>query len=67
LEIRRRINVSTSVKGIKSYDCTIEMVDPMADPLQLIAAQEVVLKMSDLMVAELDKRYPAVPETVKEK
>lgn len=46
---RYRVNVSTSVKGIKTYDCTCDFVGfPMDE----------VLTESDKLVAELDKRYP---------
>ena len=48
-EDRIRINVSTSVKGIKTYDCTVETYEGMA----------VALRMSDTLIKELDKRYPA--------
>lgn len=46
---RIRINVSTSVKGIKTYDCTVETHEGMA----------VALRMSDTLIEQLDKRYPA--------
>ena len=46
---RIRINVSTSVKGIKTYDCTVEVHGNM----------DRALSMSDMLIAELDKRYPA--------
>ena len=46
---RIRINVSTSVKGIKTYDCTVETHEGIA----------VALRMSDALVAQLDERYPA--------
>ena len=46
---RIRINVSTSVKGIKTYDCTVEVHGNMDE----------ALSMSDTLIAELDKRYPA--------
>lgn len=46
---RYRINVSTSVKGVKTYDCTIDLVG---------FTQAEVLAESDALVAELDKRYP---------
>ena len=46
---RHRINISTSVKGIKTYDCTVELVN---------ATIEEVLAESDKLVLELDKRYP---------
>ena len=46
---RYRVNVSTSVKGIKTYDSTVEMLD---------TPQEEVLAESDKLVEALDKRYP---------
>jgi hypothetical protein len=46
---RYRINVSTSVKGIKTYDCTVDMAG---------FTMEETLAESDRLVAELDKRYP---------
>lgn len=52
-EKRYRVAVSTSVKGVKTYDCTVDMKGfEMAD----------VLAESDKLVAELDKRYPPVIE-----
>ena len=45
---RIRINVSTSVKGIKTYDCTVETHEGIA----------VALRMSDTLIAQLDERYP---------
>jgi len=50
---RYRINISTSVKGIKTYDCTIDMAG---------ASMEEVLAESDTLVAELDTRYPPPKE-----
>ena len=49
--IRQRVGVSTSVKGIKTFDCTVEITDGEADAKELLAK-------SDALVAELDKRYP---------
>lgn len=46
---RTRINVSTSVKGIKTYDVTLEMLD---------TPDEEVLAQHDALVKELDRRYP---------
>ncbi len=47
---RYRINISTSVKGVKTWDCTVDMLgSEMAE----------VLAESDKLVVELDKRYPA--------
>jgi len=50
---RIRVNVSTSVKGIKTFDVTVEMLD---------TPKEEVLAESDALVALLDKRYPAQTE-----
>ena len=47
---RIRINVSPSVKGVHSYEVTVEMVD---------ATPEEVLAESDRLEKELDQRYPA--------
>lgn len=50
---RYRVNVSTSVKGIKTYDCTVDITGgTMAE----------VLEESDKLVAELDQRYPPTIE-----
>lgn len=46
---RYRIAISTSVKGVKTYDCTVDIEN---------ATMEEVLQESDKLVAELDKRYP---------
>ena len=46
---RIRISVSTTSKGVKSYDCTIEVDSTVEEALQ----------ESDRLVAELDRRYPA--------
>ena len=48
--IRYRIAISTSVKGIKTFDCT---VDASGEPM------DTVLALSDQLVAELSNRYPA--------
>lgn len=48
---RTRINVSTSVKGVKTYDVTLEMLDE---------DDEVVLAAHDKLVKALDERYPPV-------
>lgn len=47
---RIRINVGTSVKGVHTFDVTVEMVD---------ATPEEVLAESDRLVVELDRKYPA--------
>jgi len=53
--IRQRVGVSTSVKGIKTYDCTVEITGDVS-PI------DEVLARSDALVKELDKRYPPVQE-----
>lgn len=55
-EKRVRINISTSVKGVKTWDATIEMMD---------TEQEIVLVESDKLVKALDSRYPPVVEEKK--
>ena len=48
-KIRYRIAISTSVRGIKTFDCTVDGEFEMAE----------ILKRSDELVKELDARYPA--------
>ena len=48
-KIRYRIAISTSVRGIKTFDCTVDGEFEMAE----------ILKRSDELVKELDSRYPA--------
>tara|TARA_R110000824_G_scaffold212042_1_gene398273 strand:- start:1221 stop:1394 length:174 start_codon:yes stop_codon:yes gene_type:complete len=45
---RIRINLSTSVKGIKTYDVTIETHQ----------GKDHALKEHDKLIIEMDKRYP---------
>ncbi len=47
--IRYRVNISTSVKGVKTWDCTVDGEGYMMDE---------VLDKSDVLVTELEKRYP---------
>ena len=47
--IRHRVNVTTSVKGVKTWDCTVDGEGYY---------MEEVLVESDKLVAELEKRYP---------
>ena len=49
-QLRYRVNVSTSVKGIKTFECTVD-----GDGFTM----DEVLAESDKLVAELMKRYPA--------
>ena len=48
--LRYRVNVSTSVKGIKTFECTVDAENLSMDG---------VLAESDKLVSELTKRYPA--------
>jgi hypothetical protein len=47
--VRRRVNVATSVKGVKTFDCTIETEGYSEDE---------TLAMSDTLVRQLEQRYP---------
>lgn len=47
--LRYRVNVSTSVKGVKTWDCTV-------DGQNLEMGK--VLEESDKLVKELEGRYP---------
>ena len=47
--IRYRVNISTSVKGVKTWDCTVD-----GDGMTM----EAVLSDSDKLVKELETRYP---------
>jgi len=49
---RYRVNISTTSKGLKSFDCTVEIY---GDEVTM----EEVLAESDRLVAELDQKYPA--------
>lgn len=51
--LRYRVNISTSVKGVKTFDCTVDGEGFTMDE---------VLVESDKLVAELMKRYPAPME-----
>lgn len=48
--LRYRVNVSTSVKGIQTWDCTVDATG---------FTMEETLEQSDTLVAELERRYPA--------
>lgn len=51
--LRYRVNVSTSVKGIKTWDCTVDGTGFDKDK---------ILAESDELVEALEKRYPAPTE-----
>lgn len=48
---RYRINITTTSKGLKSYDCTVEVQG------DAVTMEEVLIE-SDRLVAELDRKYP---------
>ena len=48
-KLRYRINISTSVKGVKTWDATVDGEN---------FTEEEILAKSDSLVAELDRRYP---------
>jgi hypothetical protein len=47
--LRYRVNISTSVKGVKTWDCTVDG--------EGFSMTEILLE-SDALVAELEERYP---------
>ena len=52
---RIRINVATSVRGVKTYNATMELVrEDLGTPAML----QDILAESDRLVAALDARYP---------
>ena len=56
--LRYRVNISTSVKGIKTWECTVDGEG---------FTQQEILKESDQLVASLEARYPITIEAGKEK
>jgi hypothetical protein len=52
--LRYRVNVSRSVKGVHTYDCTVELTEA---PLNGNWDQA-VLTRSDALVQALEERYP---------
>lgn len=57
VQVRYRINVSTSVKGVKTFDCTFEYIGPPN-----VQDMRYALERSDALVAALDARYPPPAE-----
>jgi hypothetical protein len=49
-ELRYRINISTSVKGVKTFECTVDGTGYTDDE---------ILALSDTLVKKLEARYPA--------
>ncbi len=58
--LRYRINIATSVKGVKTWDCTVDFEQSLSDmPADgAISSMVDTLELSDKLVAELEKRYP---------
>lgn len=54
---RIRVNVTTSVKGVHSFDVTVEFTDP--EDVSWTDLGDQALAESERLVVELDKRYPA--------
>lgn len=54
--LRRRVNVATSVRGVVTWDCTVEGEG---------YTQAELLAESDSMVKALKERYPIAPEQEK--
>lgn len=55
---RIRVNVSSSTKGVLTFDCTVEASGISDYPVvKLDTDMAEVLKRSDELVAELTKRY----------
>ena len=60
--VRVRINVSTSTKGVKTYDGTVELIDVVNSDLTIQDVETlatICLVENDKLIAKLDKRYPA--------
>ncbi len=47
--LRYRVNISISVKGVKTWDCTCDGTE---------YSEAEILEKSDSLVKELEKRYP---------
>ena len=54
--IRYRVNISTSVKGVKTWECTVDAEGYSMDN---------VLQTSDELVEALEKRYPITEVVIK--
>ncbi|KKK75506.1 hypothetical protein LCGC14_2873020 [marine sediment metagenome] len=59
---RYRVNISRSVKGVTTFDCTVELANTLglndASVNDAETHRDCILKESDALVAELNKRYP---------
>ena len=63
---RYRINVSTSLKGVKTYDCTVDITRSLGEleggDFLNEALRDEILAESDKLVEILDKKYPSINE-----
>ena len=67
--VRIRINVGTSTKGVMTYDCTVELTEPIPEldwkqpdhaedyKLWLGSLRHTLLAESDALLADLRERY----------
>ncbi len=62
--LRYRVNVATSVKGIRTWDCTVELEqgEPIISLESALASMIDALGLSDELVLQLEKRYPIIAE-----
>ncbi len=62
IQQRYRVNISTSVKGVKTWDCTVDIMRSMDEieggGMRFEFLREEILTESDKLVTELEKRYP---------
>ncbi len=58
--LRYRVNVATSVKGVKTWDCTVDFEQTVPNmPIdETLKSMNDTLELSDKLVKELEKRYP---------
>ena len=59
--LRYRINISTSVKGVKTWDCTVDFEQSTSYMPEddVDKSMQETLRLSDRLVAQLELRYPA--------
>ena len=55
-QTRKRVEVSTSVKGVHTYSCTVEITGEYDEAMMTNGA---ILEEHDALVAALEARYPS--------
>jgi len=55
-QVRKRVSVSVSTRGVHTWDCTVEDISPDG------ISNEALLAESDALVAALQSRYPVIGE-----